>query len=45
MTQGGMQRAINNMGTDETGNTNRGLKDVIVRKNSAKQLRPSSSTR
>jgi hypothetical protein len=40
--QSGLQRAIQGMNTDEGQNSNRGQKDVIIRKNSSKLLRPAS---
>ena len=40
--QSGLQRAIQVMGGDENQNSNRGQKDVIIRRNSSKLLRPSS---
>ena len=45
--QSGLQRAIKNMGgsTEDGNNSNRGQKDVIIRKSSSKLLRPSSSTK
>jgi hypothetical protein len=40
--QSGLQRAIQGMGNEEGQNSNRGQKDVIIRKNSSKLLRPAS---